>query len=307
MLRWYSLLAMKLWIWIKEFLKAMRLFSLTLALGATTLGILAAWRAGVLESPISFNTILLFCLVTIAGLASQLGANLINDYFEGSFKYTDPSVKRLRFLGKDRTVFDVFVFLSGIAALGLAGLIGLYLVYITDWIMLVIGLIGLIGSYAYTGEPFVYKIRGLGAILSFLLMGPLMTLGAYYPFAKSLSWYPVVIGLPLAILVPALMISNEMRDFKRDDRLSMNTLSTIIGHRWSLKLYEFLVFGSFVLVGLYAALGLYPLQSLVVFALLPVALKARSCVARFERLSIPWTNRLHLGFFIILTTTLWIW
>ncbi len=285
----------------------MRLFSLTLALGATTLGILAAWRAGILESPISFNTILLIGLVTIAGLASQLGANLINDYFEGSFKYTDPSVKRLRFLGKDRTVFDVFVFLSGIAALGLAGLIGLYLVYITDWIMLVIGLIGLIGSYAYTGEPFVYKTRGLGAILSFLLMGPLMTLGAYYPFAKSLSWYPVVIGLPLAILVPALMISNEMRDFKRDDRLSMNTLSTIIGHRRSLKLYEFLVFGSFVLVCLYVALGLYPLQSLAIVALLPVALKARSCVARFERLSIPWTNRLHLGFFIILTTTIWIW
>lgn len=285
----------------------MRIFSLTLALGATTLGILAAWRGGALERPITLHNLFLIALITIAGVASQLGANLINDYFEGSFKYIDPSEKRLRFLGKDRTVFDVFVFLSGIAALGLAGLIGLYLVYLTDWIMLLIGIVGLLGSYAYTGEPFVYKTKGLGVILSFLLMGPLMTLGAFYPFAETLNWYPVLLSLPLSMLVPALMISNEMRDFKRDDRLSMNTLSTIVGHRWSLRLYDFLVFGSFILVGIYAATGFYPPQCLAVALLLPVAIKARGCVARFERLSIPWTNRLHLGFFVILTTALWIW
>lgn len=298
---------MKLRNWIIQFLKAMRIFSLTLALGATTLGILAAWRAGFMESPMSSYTILLIVLVTIAGIAAQLGANLINDYFEGSFKYIDPSEKRLRFLGKDRTVFDIFVFLAGIAALGLAGLIGLYLVYLTDWIMLAIGLVGLIGSYTYTGEPFVYKTKGLGALLSFLLMGPLMTLGAFYPFAQTLNWYPTLLSLPLSMLVPALMISNEMRDFKRDDRLSMNTLSTIIGHRWSLRLYEFLAFGCFVLVALYVVLGFYPPQTLAVVVLLPIAFKARGCVARFERLSIPWTNRLHLGFFVILTITLWVW
>lgn len=298
---------MKLRNWIREFLKAMRIFSLSLALGATTLGMLAWWRGGGMEKPLPPETILLIVLVTIAGLASQAGANLINDYFEGSFKYADPTVRKLRFLGRDRTVFDVFVFLAGIASLGLAGLIGLYLVYLTDWIMLVIGLVGLLGSYAYTGEPFVYKTKGLGVVLSFVLMGPLMNLGAAYPFGRSLSWAPIIIGLPLSLLVPALMISNEMRDFNRDERLSMGTLSTKIGSRLSLRLYEVLVFGSFALVGLYVILGIYPIQSLSVFLLLPVAFKARGCVARFERLSIPWTNRIHLGFFVILTIALWIW
>ncbi len=75
------------------------------------------------ENPV--HDIFLIFIITIAGLASQAGANLVNDYFEGSFKYRDPSQKRMKFLGKDRSLFDVFVFLSGIAALGLAGLVGL--------------------------------------------------------------------------------------------------------------------------------------------------------------------------------------
>jgi len=215
----------------------------------------------------------------------------------------DPSKKRLRFLGKDRSFFDVFVFLSGIAALGLAGLIGLYLVYITDYKMFLIGIVGLAGSYAYTGEPFVYKTKGLGVVLSFILMGPLMLIGAYYPFAKSIDLYPVLIGLPMSLFIPALMISNEMRDFKRDKRLSMGTLSVRLGSQKSLLLYDTLVFGAFVLLIFYVIFGLYPLSSLLAFVTLPLAIKGHECVSNFELLSIPYTNKLHMTFsFVVLVT-----
>jgi 1,4-dihydroxy-2-naphthoate octaprenyltransferase len=290
--------------WIKEFITALRVLSLTLALGATNIGILAAYRDGSMQETGSLRTIILITLITIAGLASQAGANLINDFFEGSFKYNDPSEKKLSFLGKERTVFDIIVFLAGLAALGLAALIGIYLIYITDWKMLVIGLIGIIGSYAYTGEPFVYKTKGLGVILSFILMGPLMLLGAYYPFSATLSWYPIILGLPISMLVPAMMLSNEMRDFKRDKRLSMGTLSTIIGPKASLILFDILVFGSFALTALYTVLKIYPVQTLLIFLLFPIAVKAHGLVARFERSSIPWTNRLHLAYLGLLTVTL---
>lgn len=283
---------------------ALRVLSLTLAFAATSLGMIAAYRKGLLFHDRPWHDILLILLITIAGLASQAGANLINDYFEGSFKYSDPSVTRVRFLGMDRSWFDVFVFLSGIAALGLAGLIGLYLVYITDVKMLAIGLVGLIGSYAYTGEPFVYKTKGLGVPLSFLLMGPLMLLGAYYPFAGSFDIYPVLIGLPTSLFVPALMISNEMRDFKRDKRLSMGTLSLRIGSHKSLILYDILVFGAFGLLIVYVTMDLYPVTSLLAFITLPLAIKGHACVSKFERLSIPYTNKLHMTFSIIVMITL---
>jgi 1,4-dihydroxy-2-naphthoate polyprenyltransferase len=293
--------------WIRQFLVAMRIFSLTLALGATTIGILAAWRDGSMENPGSIHTILLMVLITLAGLASQAGANLINDFFEGSFKYADPSMKTLQFLGQNRSVFDVFIFLSGIGILGFAALIGIYLIYLTDWVMFLIGFVGLMGSYAYTGKPFVYKTKGLGVVLSFLLMGPLMQLGAYYPFSAHLSWYPVLLGLPISLLIPALMLSNEIRDFKRDSQLRMGTMSTMIGSRMSLKLYDILVFGSILLSEGYVLLGLYPLPVLAAILLLPVALKARKYVARYEGPGILWTSRVHLGSLIILTASLFLW
>ena len=78
---------------IKDSWKAFRPFSLTLAIGSTTLGIVAANKVGAINWN-SYNDILLVILVTIAGLLAQSGANLVNDYFEGSFRYYRPSGRK---------------------------------------------------------------------------------------------------------------------------------------------------------------------------------------------------------------------
>ena len=286
---------------IKDLWIAFRPLSLTLAVGSTTLGIVSAYRDGFI---LNSNSILKIILITIAGIFAQGGANLINDYFEGSFRYYRPSGRKIRFLGAERTYFDVFVFLWGMACFGGAALIGIYLIYVTNIHMLYIGLIGVIGAYAYTGEPFVYKRHGLGVPISFILMGPLMVYGAYFPFTLSFSWYPILIGFPPTLLIPALMISNEMRDFTRDTRLSLGTLSVRIGSKLSKILYRFLVFGAFGLTLIYILTGLYPLLSLLVFLTFPIALKAHRCVSRFEGLGIPYTNTLHWTFSLIIILTL---
>lgn len=280
---------------------ALRPLSLTLAIGSTTLGIIAALRTGFHMDKVG---ILKIAIITIAGILVQSGANLINDYFEGSFRYYRPSGRKIKFLGAERTYFDVFVFLWGMACFGGAALIGIILIYLTNINMLYIGLIGVIGAYAYTGEPFVYKRKGLGVPLSFLLMGPLMVYGAYFPFKQDLSLYPVLIGLPSSLLIPALMLSNEMRDFKRDTDLSLGTLSVRIGSKISIKMYKFLIFGSYISTLIFIATGIYPLLSICVFATLPIAYKAIKSVAAFERVGIPHTNYLHWTFTLILIISL---
>lgn len=281
---------------IKDLWIAFRPLSITLALGSTTLGITAAYREGLLFADNLQLDIIKIFLITLAGVFAQGGANLINDYFEGSFRYYRPSGRKVKFLGKNRTYFDVLVFMLGMLCFAGASLIGLYLVYITNLYMLIIGLIGVIGAYAYTGEPFVYKRHGLGIPLSFILMGPLMVFGAYYPFALKFSWYPILIGIPPTLLIPALMISNEMRDFARDQRLSLGTLSVRIGHQPIKALYGLLVFGAFILTIVYIIAGSYPMLALVVFITFPLALKAHGAVIQFKGLGIPNTNRLHWTF-----------
>lgn len=291
---YYKKLMKDLWI-------AFRVLSLTLAIGSTTLGIAIAYREGFM---LNGSNILKIVLITIAGVLAQGGANLINDYFEGSFRYYRPSGRKIRFLGAERTYFDVFVFLWGMACFGGAALIGLYLIYITNIQMLYIGLIGVVGAYAYTGEPFVYKRHGLGAPISFILMGPVMVYGAYFPFSLEFSWYPIILGIPPTLLIPALMISNEMRDYKRDTRLSLGTLSVRIGSKWSKILYRILVFGAFGLTIIYVLTGLYPVLSFLVFITFPITIKAHRCVSNFDGLGIPYTNNLHWTFISIIIISL---
>lgn len=288
----------------KLYFIALRPFSLTLAFASTTYGIIAAnFKGNLFVNNITYD-VLLVALITIAGIASQAGANLINDYFEGSFKYVENSTKSKMFLGRKRTYFDIFVFLSGLAALGIAGLIGLYLVYRTNWVMLVIGIIGLVGSYAYTGEPFVYKRKALGVPLSFILMGPLMTFGSYYAISCNLSILPILISLPGSLLIPALMISNEMRDFKRDENLSLGTLTVKIGSFWSARLFEALLILMYISTIFLILYGFYPVYALISLCTLPLAFVAWNHVRKFERLSIPSTNKLHLVFNLIILLSL---
>ncbi|MGL4336050.1 MAG: prenyltransferase [Turicibacter sp.] len=288
---------------LKDSWKAFRPFSLTLAIGSTTLGIVAAFSEGYIDVR-NFDDLLLIVLITVAGLLAQSGANLVNDYFEGSFRYYRPSHRKIIFLGVTRSYFDIYVFLWAMICFAMAALIGLYLVFVTDYRMVILGIVGLLGAYAYTGEPFVYKRKGLGTIFSFILMGPLMVLGAYFAMSNQLNMYPILLSLPASFLIPALMLSNEMRDFARDARLSLGTMSVRIGKKFSTYLYRFLVFGAFGLTILYVVVGIYPFLSLLVFITLPAALKANESVTKGENLGIPLTNKLHWMFTLLLIMTL---
>ncbi len=239
-------------------------------------------------------------LVIAAGLFVQTGANLINDYFECEYKYRRQEGKRYTFLGRQRTKFDILIFVLGMIFFLLTAILGLYLVYLSTPLLLYIGAIGIIGGYSYTGEPIAYKKRGLGALLSFILMGPLMVYGTYLVFAQDLSWTPVVLGMPLSLMIPLLMMSNELRDYERDKELGIKTLTVRLGCGFGKALYLGLLMGSYGLTVLYVILGLLPKASLLVLLTLPLAGVSYRTVSAVKREGVPVTNKLHLSFGLIL-------
>jgi 1,4-dihydroxy-2-naphthoate octaprenyltransferase len=281
---------------VRDLWKASRPLSLSLALYATSVPGALAFRDGILGSGAGPRGWIRFALVTIAGLAIQGATNFINDFFECGQKAAPPSTRMVRFLGKEREAFSVLVFLSGLACFGLAGIIGLYLVATGSPHLLWVGALGLVGGYGYTGEPVVYKRYALGTVLSFLLMGPLMNLGAWLGYGGALSWKPVLLSLPVSLLVPAMMLSNEIRDTDHDRALGVRTLTVLIGRKAGLRLYEGLLVLSFALVVLLPIAGSVPRGALAALAAIPLALRARERVAAARRDAIPATNVLHLAF-----------
>ncbi len=187
----------------------------------------------------------LFALTLLAGIAMQAGTNLINTY--GDYQsgvdtveaavtcpqlvtglLTPPAVKR-----------------AGIACFGLASVIGLGLARLRGWPIIIIGLIGLIGGYCYTAG-FSYKYKGLGSIMVFFLMGPLMTWPAYFIQTAQYSWLPVLVSLPIGFLVADILHANDLRDMVFDRQAGIHTLALFLGRRKSLLLHHSLPAASFV-------------------------------------------------------------
>lgn len=282
---------------LKEIWKASRPLSLSLALYSTTLGIVLANRE--LNLTLNRKNLIMFFLVTIAGLFVQTATNFINDYFECEYKNLHFEGKKYKFLGKKRNWFHILIFCLGILCFGITGLIGLVLIYLSTPKLIIIGILGIIGGYSYTGEPIVYKKRGLGTPLSFILMGPLMVTGSYLVFTGYFSYKPILFSLPVSLLIPVLMLSNELRDYNRDKKLNIKTLTVRLGFNTGKILYLFLIITSYLLTIIFVILNQFPLLSLLVFFTSPLAIKAYNNVAQAENTGVPITNQLHLSFGLI--------
>lgn len=284
---------------IKDLWIALRPLSLTLAVASTTLGMLMAYREGKLFTGNLTLDVFKIALVTIGGMLVQGCANLINDFYEGSFKYHRPGEKTYKFLKYERTAFDLLVFAFSMLCLAGTGLIGLILMYLSTPKLIYIGIAGIVGSYAYTGEPFVYKKRGLGAILSFVLMGPLMVLGSYVVFTSEYSITPVISALPAGLMIPLLMMSNEIRDYERDKNLGIRTLTVILGIKAGKAIYVSLIVAAYLITTILVITKGLPVLTLLVYATLPIAIRAYKTVSRPKTSGIRVTNILHITFNLI--------
>ncbi|GAB1455374.1 1,4-dihydroxy-2-naphthoate octaprenyltransferase [Spirochaetota bacterium] len=280
----------------RDILIAARPFSLSLALYGTSVPLALAFRTGVLPGHNPATGLLRVILVTLAGLAVLTATNLINDFFECGIKNAPESRKLYRFMGKSRGSFEILVFFIALACFGFTALAGLYLALSTTTALFWIGALGLGGGYGYTGEPVVYKRFGLGAILSFLLLGPLMNYGAWLAVGGAQSIHPILVSLPVSLLIPAMMLANEIRDVERDKDLGIKTATVILGRKTGQALYDALLILSFSLASALVIIGLAPGTTLACIVALPLAFRARSRVAGRHRDAIPATNLLHLVF-----------
>ncbi|WP_338470620.1 prenyltransferase [Niallia sp. XMNu-256] len=281
---------------LKDLWIALRPFSLTLALASITLGLLVTHLEGKLLSGDLRLDIFKMALIYVGAILSQSCANLINDFYEGSFKYHRHGEKTYKFLKYERTGFDLLVLaLSMLCLVGFFA-IGYVLVQYSTPNLYYIGIAGMIGSYAYTGEPFVYKRKGLGALLSFILMGPLMVLGTYMVFTSEVSLEPIILTTPAALMIPLLMLSNEIRDYDRDKDLGIRTLTVIIGEKAGRALFISLMVIAYSMTALLVLTGSMPTVTLLVFLTLPIAIRACKKVALPKTSGIRITNWLHIAF-----------
>ncbi|MCG8427196.1 MAG: 1,4-dihydroxy-2-naphthoate octaprenyltransferase [Chromatiales bacterium] len=220
-------------------------------------------------------------LIILAALAIQAGTNLFNDsadYLNGTDNETRIGPARVTASG---LATPAEVMRAGYLAFLLAGVIGLYLVWLGGLPILLLGICSLLAGYAYSRGPWPISRTPFGELVVVLFFGLGAVVGTYYlqtgSYRAVLLLWGALVGLPAA----AVLLVNNTRDVVSDTRAGRRTLAILLqpGARYSI--YAGLMLMPFLLLLSAVLAAAYPYWALLGGVALPIAVSA--CV-RFCKL-----------------------
>lgn len=125
--------------------------------------------------------------------------------------------------------------------LGLAGLVGLYLVSVGGIALLGLGALAMVATLAYTGGPWPYGYRGLGEVFVFVFFGVVAVVGTAYLQILRLDPIFWLAAIPLGSLITGILVVNNLRDIPTDRAASKRTLAVMFGEGFAKAEYLILL------------------------------------------------------------------
>ncbi len=120
-----------------------------------------------------------------------------------------------------------------VLVLGLALLLGLYLVYLGGVPILLIGLVSLVLAVAYTAGPYALAYTGLGDLFVLLFFGPIAVGGTYYIFANNITAAVLWAGVCVGLISTGILVVNNLRDIEGDAKSGKRTMAVRFGRRFA--------------------------------------------------------------------------
>ncbi|GGK03458.1 1,4-dihydroxy-2-naphthoate octaprenyltransferase [Lentibacillus kapialis] len=276
-----------------------------MTLTGTITPVLAGTGMASIHGGIRFD--IFFAMLT-AALLIQSATNLFNDYYD--------------FLhGQDREKWTVDVseakgpahqrvsYLAGLMIF-IACIIGVWLAFQSTLWIIPAGMTGIIFGYLYSAGPRPLCSIGLGETVAFTFLGPVVTIVGYIVQGHAVTFQIVILSLPFALIIASMILTNNIRDIKKDIAFR-NTLATIIGRNRAVHLLTVMLSSAYLIVLALAAAGSIPSSAVIVLLALPIAFRLhwsfRKNATRSEELSgMKWAAWHHWTFGLLLALSLWL-
>ncbi len=224
-------------------LLAIRPKTLPAAAASAIVGSAVAYHQGVF-------TLLPALACVLAALLLQIGANLANDlsdFYRGADTRERLGPLRVTSAG---LLTPAQVQAGLLVVLGLAAMLGVYLIWVAGWPVLLMGLASIVAALAYTGGPLPYGYYGLGDLMVFIFFGPVAVMGTTYIQARS-TWSPglaLAASFPMGLLIVAILVVNNLRDMHTDRKAGKHTLAVRLGERGTRIEYSLCLVLAYLLV-----------------------------------------------------------
>jgi 1,4-dihydroxy-2-naphthoate polyprenyltransferase len=201
------------------------------------------------------------------------------------------------------TARQVWIGTAVVVALACVG--GIYLAAISGWPILALGAVAIIAGFTYTGGPWPYGYHGWGEMSVFTFFGLAAVVGSRYVHDATISAEAALLAVPVGLLATAILVANNVRDLDTDGAAGKRTAAVLLGRHRARRLFETLIAGAFVTIGVFALAGLTAPWTLAGLAAAPLAVRPIRVVG-VETAGPPLiaalraTARLHLAVGILL-------
>ncbi|MFR5828826.1 MAG: prenyltransferase, partial [Adlercreutzia equolifaciens] len=182
-------------------------------------------------------------LLLLICILMQASVNTFNDYFD-VIKGTDTAEDNVEASDSVLVYNDV----NPRSALGLAigflvvaFLLGLYVVWKTGPVPLVIALIGAVIVVMYSGGKTPLSYLPVGEAVSGIVMGGLIPLACYQVLSGTFTFMALLWAAPTIIGVGLIMMTNNTCDIEKDIEASRRTLPVLLGREKARTLYHALM------------------------------------------------------------------
>lgn len=205
-------------------------------LSATIAPVLVGSAVAYSESGFDFFAALAALLV---GLLIQVGTNFYNDYAD--FTRGADTAERLgpMRVTQSRLLAPQTVRWAAILTFTMAGLIGVYLIWLAGWPVALIGLAAILAGLAYTAGPWPLAYNGLGDLFAWIFFGFVAVCGTAYVQLRQVPFLGWMGGLTLGAMITALLAVNNIRDIETDRSAGRRTIPVIFGRNGGMLEYGF--------------------------------------------------------------------
>ncbi|MCP3028297.1 1,4-dihydroxy-2-naphthoate polyprenyltransferase [Halobacillus sp. A5] len=226
----------------------------------------------------------LFTAMLLASILIQAATNMFNEYFDYVHGLdNEKSVGIGGAIVRDG-ISPTTVKVLAYSFLGAATLLGVYICASSSWWIAAIGIISMLFGYLYTGGPYPIAYTPYGEVTAGIFMGTIIIGISYYIQTLTLELNVLIISLPVAIFIGAILLANNIRDRVGDAENGRRTLAILFGHEGAIHFLTSIYGLAYGLTVVLISIGVLPIWSII--ALLSL-IKAKASVMGFKNKNTP--------------------
>lgn len=250
------------------------------ALAPAVLGVFFAMETGVLLS------VPLVAVVILIPILFNASINLINDYYD--YVQGNDTNENIYGEGDAPLAFNKItnprpVLYVGLACLLFGGLLGIYIIFQSGFVPLIIGCIGVIAILTYSGWKTSVSYLPISELVSGFVMGGLIPLGVYASLTGQIDWLILYKCIPMMLIVSQFMLVNNTCDMERDKNVGRKTLSIVIGRKNAHKVAALFTF-IWIFTMLHVSIFWYTIGCPIIIAMIIVHRKKFTKIYTGQRL-----------------------